>query len=682
MIFKRVLLLILTVVFLIGSVGCSNKDKAVSSDSFSADLPYDYTKPSLNIKPDNTFNFKINYDPMKVKGVDIAKRYSDCIEVYCEPSLTFKALDAFVNHQGNKFIIKPKSNAVSSSYDNSTVKLSKPGEWGLSDEYFIVQKLDPKTGEKLKKPIVTRFTVKKDIAKPVISFTVDDKGVGHFTWKPVSNASNYYIIKMQEDSPAINILGSTAKTEWTTIEQDENLQKYLARGDELSSQNYNFKRFNYSEDDQRDPKHVIPEDKRRVDKNIYGVMAVTDQSASALTVIGADEIEKRLPYCKAYNAITELKANVRDIKTFDLIPTQIPITLADGTTVLRPITLNVDKIRKGEKILADQDKKGNISNRRVVATCVIPYTIEGTMFKGEYRIESPDEKNYRSEVLRVAEKIKEAQVMTGETTAYTYSTEKKDLSSLPISRTEPEVPYKIYATNSLTKYLAANMIAGNTYIDLSKHISETNGITAYDASNEALAQNPYILGVKSFNYMSEYKILEVEYKVSSKEQRQKEQKAIFDEVERVTAKIITKGMSDEQKVKAINDYICNTAQYDYDAKESVKNKFTHNFLNAWTPAGILFDKKAVCGGYAVTFKVLADRAGLESMYVTGYTNGEYHAWNKVRVNGVWRVIDVTWNDTRINPNKYYLLTDNEANKTRSQDDRFVIDILVDNYAAN
>ena len=119
-------------------------------------------------------------------------------------------------------------------------------------------------------------------------------------------------------------------------------------------------------------------------------------------------------------------------------------------------------------------------------------------------------------------------------------------------------------------------------------------------------------------------------------------------------------MNDEQKAKAINDYITKTASYDYDALDAINSDKIDNFKHAWTPAGILLDKKAICGGYAVTFKVLSDKIGLKAMYVSGLANGVPHAWNKVNVNGVWKVIDVTWNDSAKEPNKYYLLTDKQG----------------------
>ncbi|HEY9060930.1 MAG TPA: hypothetical protein VIO64_10590 [Pseudobacteroides sp.] len=272
--------------------------------------------------------------------------------------------------------------------------------------------------------------------------------------------------------------------------------------------------------------------------------------------------------------------------------------------------------------------------------CNIPYVIEGTLLNGEYRIEKFDNKTYKKEVLRIVDRIKESQVKTGEDKiAFKYSTEKYDISKLNISKTAPDVPYKVSATNTFTEYLAANMIEGNEYIDVSKYMDGSQkGVDLYDAAYEALYQNPYIMGVKDFDYLDRNKILKVKYKISSKEEIRKVQKAVAKEVDSVVGRIIKTGMNDEQKVKAINDYMVKSGKYDYDALNALK-------------------------------------AGKQDKFI--------HAWNKVKVNGVWKLIDVTWNDSEYEPNGYYLLTDKQAEGKRkqAQDKFFVIDVLVNNYIA-
>lgn len=65
--------------------------------------------------------------------------------------------------------------------------------------------------------------------------------------------------------------------------------------------------------------------------------------------------------------------------------------------------------------------------------------------------------------------------------------------------------------------------------------------------------------------------------------------------------------------------------------------------------GALSSKKAVCEGYAKSFKYIMDAANIPCIVVigkginsTGQT--ESHAWNYVKIDGVWYGVDVTWDD--------------------------------------
>jgi hypothetical protein len=64
-------------------------------------------------------------------------------------------------------------------------------------------------------------------------------------------------------------------------------------------------------------------------------------------------------------------------------------------------------------------------------------------------------------------------------------------------------------------------------------------------------------------------------------------------------------------------------------------------------------RKGVCNGYATLYKVVAQQMGLKSEIIYGSAKnspsqigkgpgGINHAWNAVRVNGSWRLLDVTW----------------------------------------
>lgn len=101
--------------------------------------------------------------------------------------------------------------------------------------------------------------------------------------------------------------------------------------------------------------------------------------------------------------------------------------------------------------------------------------------------------------------------------------------------------------------------------------------------------------------------------------------------------IIKPKMSELEKAIVINDWLTSNIEYDY--------TYTYSSVEA-----TLTYKKCVCEGYASTYYIMAKLAGLEVVHVYGDAdNGsgkgyEGHAWNQVKVDGVWYNIDPTWND--------------------------------------
>lgn len=106
-----------------------------------------------------------------------------------------------------------------------------------------------------------------------------------------------------------------------------------------------------------------------------------------------------------------------------------------------------------------------------------------------------------------------------------------------------------------------------------------------------------------------------------------------------------------------------------------------NSGNEHTIYGTLKTGKAVCEGYARTFKYLIDDVGIPCILVSGTaTNSEgqveSHAWNYVQINGKWYAIDVTWDDPVIIGNgeltkelkyKYFLKGSEEFMKDHKED---------------
>ena len=182
------------------------------------------------------------------------------------------------------------------------------------------------------------------------------------------------------------------------------------------------------------------------------------------------------------------------------------------------------------------------------------------------------------------------------------------------------------------------------------------------------------------------KILKMQSEERKKVEEKKKQKEISKEAERVVDSIITDDMTELEKEMAINQYLCDTAEYDMDALENAEeNDFAGvdaKFNDSFTPYGVLLNKTGVCSSYAGAFKLLAQQAGLECIVVTGNLDGELpHAWNKIKIDGEWRIVDSTNNDNELILNALLNLPDYAADKVLVEDERFVLDDKVKDYEA-
>ncbi|GGD64578.1 transglutaminase-like domain-containing protein [Paenibacillus nasutitermitis] len=104
------------------------------------------------------------------------------------------------------------------------------------------------------------------------------------------------------------------------------------------------------------------------------------------------------------------------------------------------------------------------------------------------------------------------------------------------------------------------------------------------------------------------------------------------------AKEITKNKkTDDDKIKAIHDYIVKTISYDSKLSTTVSADYIPD-------AGrTLKSGKGICYDYSSLFAVMARSVGIPTKLVMGtsdYVKG-YHAWNQVLNNGKWVIIDST-----------------------------------------
>ncbi|MGW7163219.1 transglutaminase domain-containing protein [Paenibacillus taichungensis] len=206
----------------------------------------------------------------------------------------------------------------------------------------------------------------------------------------------------------------------------------------------------------------------------------------------------------------------------------------------------------------------------------------------------------------------------------------------------------INADSALEEVLAKNMVAAQDKISLKAFPEAQNFTTLSDVVLKVMYQNPLILGVEGFEYNYSTLTLSIHYNESA-DVIQKKQSEIIAKANEVVASIIKDGMKDDEKRKAIYDYLNDNAKYDDAALENAEqNNFKNvdaQFNDSFTTYGILVKGVGVCASYASVYKLLSDLSGLESIVVTGASSGVPHAWNKVKIGNEWFHVDATNNLT-------------------------------------
>lgn len=145
--------------------------------------------------------------------------------------------------------------------------------------------------------------------------------------------------------------------------------------------------------------------------------------------------------------------------------------------------------------------------------------------------------------------------------------------------------------------------------------------------------------------------------------------AVEDDVENLSAYLIKPAKNDLERCRALYRWITRNLTYDTEA-------YLRRESPPADPPAVLRRKMAVCEGYANLFYALADAAGIDSEYISGWAKGREvyndfsfdasygHAWNGVRLGGEWYLLDSTFGYAFVKENnqffqkleKYYFLT--------------------------
>lgn len=183
-----------------------------------------------------------------------------------------------------------------------------------------------------------------------------------------------------------------------------------------------------------------------------------------------------------------------------------------------------------------------------------------------------------------------------------------------------------------------------------KLISETNfDWERYAADNPDVASALYSDPDKMYWHYVEHGFAEGR-KAYSRDDSENAHLAIW----KTAMSITDENMSDREKIRAVHDWIVKNTAYDianYNAGTIPREDYSL--------VGVMLNHTGVCEGYADTFRYFCDVLDIEC----GTVASSNHAWNKVKLDGEWYYIDVTWDDplpdggSTVRWYKYYLSKD-------------------------
>jgi len=131
--------------------------------------------------------------------------------------------------------------------------------------------------------------------------------------------------------------------------------------------------------------------------------------------------------------------------------------------------------------------------------------------------------------------------------------------------------------------------------------------------------------------------------------------------------------NDEERARSIYRWI--TANIEYDVEGSMAGA-----RRGRTPEDVLEERKGVCSEYSALFRRLCELSDIEAVAIRGYGKGygysvgskipdsSNHAWNAVKIDGQWHLVDSTWGAGHLEPEvgfvkrfeEYYFLSPPEG----------------------
>ncbi len=134
-------------------------------------------------------------------------------------------------------------------------------------------------------------------------------------------------------------------------------------------------------------------------------------------------------------------------------------------------------------------------------------------------------------------------------------------------------------------------------------------------------------------------------------------KALEHDLPHLVAQLIAPAKNDFEKARSLFTWLVHYLQFDDKAYRKGNKRLNRNTDD------ILRRRKAVCFGYAQLYRQLCKQAALPCYIISGYSKQSpvdqqrheqpNHAWNAVKLEGRWYLLDATWaSNLRLQPNEF------------------------------
>ncbi|RSX53271.1 transglutaminase [Bifidobacterium goeldii] len=556
-----------------------------------------------------------------------------------------------------------------------------------SDGYYYVQYMGS-DGKKLAKPIVQFFkvigeddtddNVERLSSAPDVNAVVNDNGGVDISWSKVDGAKSYnvyaYIITPQAgkeggsyyrpERGTITKIGTSKTTQllsddYDTIEATSNYDYGNATGIRITSQNDVFRELATENQDQIE--HICP---------------TSDSDACAELMTRTGGVWHADSAGRLYFAVTAVDENGHEgcwyaYDASDLVPS-IPLNIANGATT--------EQWMYGERGIFGEENSLVESMQEYVYTFVTMANGATVPIVSEFSNLTPNANgnehswSFQYRAPGTALEASGTLYYTGDLNTALESIKQEAIAALPkagglldrltdvgkvdwsgydkkkIDSDDKESPYFTFASSKFGTYLANNILNGHEVIDISDYPEWEMDTRA--VISELRYQNPYLAVTSdAFDYtkrkVGEKTVLWVKYPDDYRERQQR--LADF-----VNANVSQFQGSDRDKAIAIERFLARVMEYDSEAYAATgkdagntfeKMNATSTYADAWSSIGMV-NGKGVCMSYAYGYQALAKAAGLDTRVVSGYVSNAKsgHAWNYVKIDGQWLLIDATWDD--------------------------------------